>query len=99
MEKKLLNKKAGKLWELSKNDLDKALKETGALVKKGQTYIKDKSEEGRKTLEALALALEREKSYYELGKSLIKLPKNKWASNKKVDSYLSKIKKINKKIK
>ncbi len=99
MERKLLKNKVGRLWELSKKDLERILKDTSSLVKKGETYIKDKSKEGREMLEALALALEREKSYYELGKSLVKLPKSKWANNKKVGDYLTKIKKISSKIK
>ena len=100
MEKKLLKQKIDRLWMLSKKDLDKILKDTTRLVKKGEAYIKDKSEEGKKMLETMALALLREKLYYELGKRLAKVPKKrKGTYDKKTLSLLNKIKSVNLRIK
>ena len=98
MEGKELKKKIDKLWKSSKKDLDKALKKAERLAKEGEHYIKDKSEKAKKQLEIMALSLQREKIYYELGKTIAKLPKNKWATAKKTQGFLSKIRGINIKI-
>ena len=99
MKRKVFKKELHRLWGLAKNDLDKVFAETSRLVKKGETYIKDKSEEGRQMLEVMIPALQREKLYYELGKTLAHVSKNRWVSSKKVERFLIKIKKLNQKIK
>ncbi|MCK5305733.1 MAG: hypothetical protein KAJ66_01205 [Candidatus Omnitrophica bacterium] len=98
MKKEELKKKIDKLWETSKNDLEKIMKNAERLAKDGERYIKDKSEKGKKQLEIAALALQREKLYYELGKVLAKTPKAKWAGTKKALDIVTKIKGINLKI-
>ena len=98
MKKEEIKKKVDKLWKVSKNDLDKVVKEAEIWIKKGERYIKDQSEKGKKQLERAALALQREKLYYELGKAIAKLPKTKWAVNIKSINLSRKIKSINTKI-
>ncbi len=94
-----LKKTIDNLWKNTKKDLDKVLKETATLVKKGESYIKDISEKGKKNLEILKLSVEREKLYYQLGKTISSLSKNKWKDNKKVNELVTKIRKISRQIK
>jgi len=97
MEK--LKKKMDSLWKLAKKDLEGILKDTTKLMKKGENYIKDFSERGKDKLEKLTLSLQREKLYYELGKSISNLPKKRWVENKRIEEIVSKIRKINRRIK
>lgn len=94
----MLKQKLDRLWKVGKKDLDRILKDTSHLVQKGEDYIKEVSKKGEENLETMVLALQREKLYYELGRSLSSLSKNKWAKSKKVESSLAKIKKISRKI-
>ena len=68
-------------------------------MKKGESYIKDFFEKGRDKLEELALSLQREKLYYELGKVISILPKKRWTESKKVEGIVNKIRRINRQIK
>ena len=99
MKTKSLQKKVNRLWRSTRMDLDKILRDAVDLIKKGEHYIKDKSEEGKIALEIATLALQKEKSYYELGKALVKLPKSKWASSQKLANLVKNIKSANLKIK
>ncbi len=99
MEMKDLRKKMDNLWKIAKKDLDKALKDTSTLAKKGEVYLKDVSEKGKDKVEALTLSLKREKMYYELGKALSALPKSKWPKNTKAGNINSEIKKMSRQIK
>ena len=98
MKRKEFEKKVDKLWKVAKKDLDKVSKDTMRLVKKGEAYIKEISKKGEENLESMVLALQREKLYYELGKSLASLSKRKWAKNKKVEGSIAKIKGLSRKI-
>ena len=91
-------KKIDKLWKASKRDMKKFMKNAECLAKEGESYIKDKSEKGKKQLEIAALALQRERLYYELGITLAKSPKSKWSVSKKALGISTKIKGINVKI-
>ncbi|RKY36141.1 MAG: hypothetical protein DRP72_04415, partial [Candidatus Omnitrophota bacterium] len=62
---KELKRKIEKLWKPVKKDLDKILKETTSLAKKGESYLKDISEKGKENLELLSLFLKKEKLYYQ----------------------------------
>lgn len=99
MERKELEKKIDRLWKITQKDLGKVLKGAERLVKKGETYIKDKSEKGKKELEKITLILQREKLYYELGKTIANRPKRKGPYAKKTRGILDKIKDIKLKIK
>lgn len=94
-----LKRKIDSLWKSTKKDLEKVLKDTTKLMKKGESYIKDFSEKGKDKLEELALSLQREKLYYELGKVISTLPKKRWTENKKVEEIVNKIRRINRQIK
>jgi len=94
-----LRKKMDSLWKSVKKDLEKVLKDTTKLIKKGEDYIKDFSEKGKDKLEKLTLSLQREKLYYELGKSISNLPKKRWTENKRIEEIVSKIRRINRQIK
>jgi len=94
-----LKKKIDSLWRSAKKDLEKVLKDTTKLMKKGEEYIKDLSEKGKDKLEKLTLSLQREKLYYELGKAISNLPKKRWTENKRIEEIVSKIRKINRQIK
>lgn len=98
MERKVFSKEMHRLWGSTKKDLNKVLKDGALLIKQGEIYIKDRSEKGKEKLEAMALVLQREKLYYELGKSLANLSKGKWRDSKRVDGFLIKIKNISRKI-
>lgn len=97
MRKKEFKKRVDRLWVTTKKDLNNVLKDGTQLLKQGEIYIKDQSEKGKRKLEAMTLALEREKLYYELGKSLASQPKGRFS--KKSEDLLIKIKKINRNIK
>jgi len=92
---KELKRKIEKLWKPVKKDLDKILKETTSLAKKGESYLKDISEKGKENLELLSLFLKKEKLYYQLGKVISTLPRNRWKEDKRVNEIVSQIKKIN----
>jgi predicted nucleic acid-binding Zn-ribbon protein len=94
-----LRKNIDRLWKVTKKDLEKASKETTELIKKGEEYIKDISERGRKKLEMMGFALKREKLYYELGKTISGLSKGRWLKSKKIGDLVSQIKKIDRLIK
>ncbi len=98
MKKEDFKKKIDKMWQVSKKDMEKVLKNAEILAKKGECYLKDKSVEGKVQLEIASLALQREKLYYELGKTLAKTVKTKWSTDKKVLEITNKIKIINLKI-
>ncbi|MFH1577925.1 MAG: hypothetical protein ABIC18_02515 [Candidatus Omnitrophota bacterium] len=99
MKKKEFKRKVDKLWKQGKKDLDKILKETSHMIKTGESHIKEMSKKAEENLEVMVLSLQREKLYYELGKSAVNLPKGKWESSKTLDSLLTKIKDINRKVK
>ena len=98
MKKEDLKKKIDKMWKASKKDMEKVMKNAEILAKKGEIYMKDKSAKGKVQLEIASLALQREKLYYELGKTLAKTVKTKWTADKKVLQIATKIKIINLKI-
>jgi len=94
-----LKEKIHSLWKSTKKDLDKIIKDTTKLVKKGEEYIKDISEKGKERLESLSLFLQRERLYYQLGKKISSTSSRRWGKDKKIEEILKKIKKINRKIK
>ena len=98
MKKTELKKKIDRLWKLSKKDLERILKDTSRLAKKGEDYIREMSKKGEKNLEVMLLNLQKERLYYELGKSLANLSKNKWSSSKKAEALLIKIRKTSRRI-
>ena len=98
MKRKEFEKKVDKLWKVAKKDLGKVSKDTMSLVKKGETYLKEISKKGEENLESMVLALQREKLYYELGKSVASISKRKWAKNKRVGNSIAKIKSLSRKI-
>jgi len=99
MKKKEIQQRLNKLWKLGKKDLDEILKEATSLAKKGEIQIKQASKKAEQNLEAMVLSLQREKLYYELGKSLTRSPKKKWTKNKTIDRLSIKIKNISRNIK
>ncbi len=99
MKRKAFEKKIDRLWKIVKKDLDRVSEDTVRAVKKGEVYIKDKSEEGKKMLKVMTLTLQREKLYYELGRIVANTPKRKGAYPKKALSLLNEIKGINLNIK
>ena len=98
MKSKKLKRKIDRLWQLGKKDLDKILKDTTYLVKKGETHIKNISKKAEENLEAMVFTLQREKLYYGLGKYLAKLTKSKWANSKKAKNFLIQIKNTSREI-
>ncbi len=99
MEMKGLNKKMERLWRIARRDLERISQETFRLARKGELYIKEISKRGERNLEVMGLALQREKLYYELGKTLVYTSKNKWISSKRIKDLLIKIRDISRKIK
>ena len=99
MKKKTLEQQLEGLWKVAKKDWDRISKDTVSLIRKGEVYIKDKSEEGKKALTIMAFSLQREKLYYELGKTVAKAPKKRKKTSKKVLSLLSQIKRVSLNIK
>ncbi len=98
MKAEEVRKKIDELWKISRKEMKEFMENAGRLTKEGERYIKDKSEKGKKQLELAALALQREKLYYELGKTLAKTSKSKWSVSKKALDISTKIKGINVKI-
>ena len=99
MKSKQIKKEIDRLWKVGKKDLDKIIKDTSSLVKKGEAHIKEISKKAEENLEAMTLTIQREKMYYDLGKSLSALAKKNWAKSKKIDGLIINIKKTSQKIK
>lgn len=83
----------------AKKELELIVENTKKALEKGEEYLKDISQKGINNTKKLSCALQREKLYYELGRTLAKLAKNKWSSNKKADDLLSEIKALDREIK
>ena len=92
MESAELKKKVDKLWKEGKKEVDKVLRDTQKLAKKGEIRIKKEYDKAEKKLEVLFLSLQKERLYHELGKSLSRMNKKKWPGSKKIKSLLGKIK-------
>ena len=99
MKKKSLEKKLQGMWKVARKDMEQVSKDTARFVKKGEDYIREISKKGEENLETMVLTLQRERLYYDLGKSLASLAKNKWTRSKKAEGALIKIKNISRKIK
>lgn len=88
-----------KLWETSKKEIEKISKEAAVLLKKGEKSLKKASEKSKDNIAFINSAIQKEKLYYQLGKTLSGLPKNKWQKNKKITSMIKEISKLNKNLK
>ena len=89
MKSNKVKRRIDKMWKTGKKDLDRILKDTNILVKKGEEHIKDISKKAESNLEAVVLSLQREKLFYELGRDLAKTSKSKWPQSKKVRKEMS----------
>lgn len=99
MNRKKIKQRISKLWKSGRKELNWILKETTHLAKEGEVQIQKASKKTEKNLEKMVLSLQRKKLYYELGKSLGKLSKNKWGKSKKIKNLLVKINNISRNIK
>lgn len=90
---------AHKLWPRTKKELESALENTKEILSKGEQYLKDVSDKGIKNTKKLSLNFKREKLYYDLGKTLSKIAKDKWLEDQKADVLLKKIKILDQEIK
>lgn len=97
--KKNLKKTLAKLWKASKKEFDKMTKETAVLLKKGEKHLKEASHKSKEAMELINASLQREKVFYQLGKTVSSLPKTKWPSSKKVNSLLKEHAKLTEEIK
>jgi len=69
------------------------------LIRKGEGHLKEISKKSEESLESIVIFLRREKLYYELGKSLSSVSKDKWAQSNKAKNLQGEIKSISKKLK
>lgn len=99
MDKKEVKKRVEAIWKEAKKDLDKVLKETTILVKKGEKQLKDISGKSKVQAEIISLKLQREKFYYELGKLVANSKDAKSKLGAKEIDILNKINKISLQIK
>ncbi|MBN2482851.1 MAG: hypothetical protein JXD21_01455 [Candidatus Omnitrophica bacterium] len=95
MAKGDMKEKMDTLWKKTKKDIDKVMKEADGMMKKGEKYLKDMSGKGKSNLDVLSLTLQREKLYYELGKTVAYLSESKDVDVKKEHILLNEIKAIN----
>ena len=98
MESKDMQKKMEDLWKKMGKDFDELLRQSSNLVKKGEVFLKDTSKKGQIELEVISLSLQKEKLYYELGKTMGATPKKKDYLKKKT-KIMNQIKVIDKKVK
>ncbi len=92
MAKNQMKQKMEKMWKKTRKDLDKIITDTDGAMKKGEKYLKDISGKGKKNLDVLALSLQREKLYYELGKTISQISEGKAVNVKKEHELLNSIK-------
>lgn len=90
---------AHKLWPKTKKELESALENTKEILSKGEQYLKDVSDKGIKNTKKLSLNFKKEKLYYDLGKTLSKIEKDKWPEDQKSEALLKKIKILDQEIK
>jgi len=92
-------KAMAKVWPNTKKELERMMKNTKALLDKGEKYFKDVSEKSLNSTKKLSLSLQKEKLYYDLGKAAATVPTAKLSTSKKISSLKSKIVKIEREIK
>jgi hypothetical protein len=88
-----------KVWPKTKKELESALKNTKTMLTKGEAYIKDVSEKGVKNTKKMSLSLKKEKLYYTFGKLAINTPKANWDTNKRMETIIAEVKKLDREIK
>ena len=99
MEKDDLKKTIDNLWPKTKKELEKAVKNTKEVIAKGESYIKTMSSKSIDKTRKISLSVKREKLYYTLGKDIVKTPKSKWVTDKKITELVRNIKALSKEIK
>ena len=88
-----------KHWPSARAELNKAMKVTGDLLVKGEKAAVDLSKKGIAATKKISLGLLRDKHYYDLGKLVAGLNREKWAVNARIESLIKEIKKIGQDIK
>ena len=86
-------------WPKAKVELEKALVTSKKLLGDGEKYLKEFSEKSAKNARKLSLGVVKEKLYYDLGRLVAGLSKNKWTENPQIGGLIQKIKKLNYQIK
>ena len=87
------------IWPNTKKELEKMMKNAKKMLDKGEAHLKDLSEKSINQTKKISLGLQKEKIYYDLGKTTAHTPNNRWRTTTKINKLLSKIKQIDKEIK
>jgi len=87
------------VWPNTKKELEKMMKNAKTMLDKGEAHLKDFSEKSINQTKKISLGLQKEKIYYDLGKTTARTPTSKWKTTKRINKLLSEIKQIDKEIK
>ena len=87
------------IWPNTKKELEKMMKNAKKMLDKGEAHLKNLSEKSINQTKKISLRLQKEKIYYDLGKTAADTPNSKWKTTKKINNLLSNIKQIDKEIK
>jgi len=85
---------ADKMWPRTKKELEKVIDNAKKMLGKGEDYLKDLSEKSVNQTKKISLVLQKEKLYYDLGKTLTKVPATRWKKHTKIGSLLKELKKL-----
>ncbi len=88
-----------KIWPRTKLELEKGLERTKKALSEGEKYLKEVSHESAENIHQLSLQLKRERAFYELGKTVVRVRKTSWATDKKIAKLTEEIKKLSREIK
>ena len=99
MKQDELKKNMDKLWKYVKKDLQATQEDMTRLLKSSEVQIKELSVKSKIKLEEMSAALEREKLYYDLGKTVSAAHKKNKKFDAKSPIILKKIRSLDTKIK
>ncbi|MBD3264506.1 MAG: hypothetical protein GF375_05345 [Candidatus Omnitrophica bacterium] len=88
-----------RLWPRTRKELEKGMENAKTMLNKGEKYLRDISERGAEKTKRISLMVQREKVYYNLGKTVAGTPASKWPSTKKIKDLVKEAKSLSKQIK
>ena len=87
-----------RIWPQAKKEIDKGVINAKKMLSQSEKYLKKLSVKGAAQTKKLSLSLNREKTYYVLGKAVSASPSTKWKTSRKISSLVKKIKNLDKNI-
>jgi len=94
----IVRKEIKKIWPRAQKDIDRLGKDTAKLMKKTEKNLIDLYAQAKKTTQETILKAQREKLYYELGRSVASLLTSDQLKNKAILRLDTEIRQINRKL-